>query len=137
MPCDTSAPRGIAEATRPNEIEERIRFPATGVEGIERELGDEGAVATVGREGRTSISAAHANAAYIRGPDASKGSPNRLALEADGASKPHHADPSLLALDQSGRAEPGDVARLGAVKTSSNQPQPDPTRANQSVSREA
>src|SRR5580658_7331669 len=56
----------------------------------------------VGREGRSPVSAAHANAAYIRDPHASEGSPNRLAPETDGPSKPHHADPSLLALDQSG-----------------------------------
>jgi len=107
-------PRGVAKATRPGEIEERIRFPESGVEGIERELGDEGAVAAVGREGRSSVSAVHANAAYIRDPHASEGRPNRLAPEADGPSKPHHADPSLLALDQSGRAEPGDVGPIGS-----------------------
>ena len=89
-------------------------FPNQGVEGIERELGDEGVVATVGREGRGSVSATHANAAYIRDPHAAEGSPNRLAPEADGPSKPHHADPSLLALDQSGRAEPGDVGPIGS-----------------------
>src|SRR5260370_14778412 len=106
MPCDTSAPRGIAEATRPNEIEERIRFPESGVEGIERELGDEDAVATVGREGRSSISAAHANAAYIRDPHASEANPTPLAPEAHAPSKPHHADPSLQALNKAGRAAP-------------------------------
>src|ERR1700691_4826019 len=111
-----SRPRGIAEATRPDQIEERVRFSESGMEGIERELGDEGVVAKVGREGRSSVSAAHANAAYIRDPHASEGSPNRLAPEADGASKPHHADPSLLALDQSGRAEPGDVGPIGSCQ---------------------
>src|SRR5271169_2694914 len=96
------------------QIEERIRFPESGVEGIERELGDEGTVATISREGRSSLSAAHANAAYIRDPHAAEGSANRLAPEADGPSKPHHADPSLLALDQSRRAEPGDIGPIGS-----------------------
>src|ERR1700730_6498646 len=112
-PDAASCSRGIAEATRPGEIEERIRFPESGVEGIECELGDEGVVAKVGREGRSSVSAAHANAAYIRDPHASERSPNRLAPEADGPSKPHDADPALLALDQSGGAEPRDIGPIG------------------------
>ena len=101
---------------------------------IERELGDEGAVATVGREGRSSVSAADANAAYIRDPHASEGSPNRLAPETDGPSKPHHADPKLQALDQPGRAEPGD-ARPDWERSRIRQI--NPTLADQGVSREA
>src|SRR5258708_939272 len=39
---------------------------------------------------------------------------NRLAPEANGPSEPHDANPSLLALDQSGRAEPGDPGSIGS-----------------------
>ena len=41
----------VPELAKMVRLEKRVRFPESGVEGIERELGDEGAVATVGREG--------------------------------------------------------------------------------------
>ena len=111
---DASRSRGIAEATRPREIDERTRFPESGLESIEHELGDEGAVATVGWESRGSVSAADANPAHVRDAHAAKGRSNRLAPEANGPSEPHNADPSLLGLDQSARAEPGDVGSIGS-----------------------
>jgi hypothetical protein len=37
-----------------------------------------------------------------------------LAPEANGTSEPYDADPPLLALDQSGRAEPGDFGSIGS-----------------------
>jgi hypothetical protein len=65
-------------------------------------------------ETRPSILALWGNDGNVRHEDASEGSPNRLAPETDGPSEPHHANPSLLALDQSGRAEPGDVGPIGS-----------------------
>ena len=96
-----SGSRGVAEATRKSEIEERVRLPESGVEGLNVNWVTEVVWPRLVERPKFRIGRSCSPVTHTR-PSCCRRGPNRLASAANGPSDPHDVDESLLALDQSG-----------------------------------